>query len=47
MMAEPGVSEVIEAFRKELARLDGEPASARNPAPEAVRAAAQGLSPVG
>ena len=25
MMAEPGVSEVIEAFRRELVRLDGEP----------------------
>jgi thioesterase domain-containing protein len=25
MMAEPGISEVIEAFRRELARLDGEP----------------------
>jgi hypothetical protein len=40
MMAEPGVSEVIEGFRRELARLDGEadpaPIDAKRPAVQTI-----------
>jgi acyl transferase domain-containing protein/thioesterase domain-containing protein len=50
MMSEPGVSEVIEAFRQELARLDGEQGAvwgaAEPPAPEVRSVAGRGLSPV-
>ncbi|TFZ03968.1 type I polyketide synthase [Ramlibacter humi] len=47
MMAEPGVSEVIEAFRKELARLDGEePEAGKSPADGAGLRGVRGLSPV-
>lgn len=48
MMAEPGISEVIEAFRRELARLDGD-GSAGQGAGEGragVRPVSRGLSPV-
>jgi acyl transferase domain-containing protein/thioesterase domain-containing protein len=45
MMAEPGVTEVIEAFRSELARLDGRLASAKA-ADSSLRTVPRGLSPV-
>ena len=47
MMAEPGVSEVIEAIRGELARLDGTPGqpAASGSRPGGIRKMARGLSP--
>ncbi len=47
MMAEPGVSELIEAFRRELARLDGEEVAGPAKAPAGgARSLPRGLSPV-
>jgi len=49
MMAEAGVSEIIEAFQRELARLDGEDADAAQPAGSRVwsrRPVTRGLKPI-
>ncbi|HYF17977.1 MAG TPA: SDR family oxidoreductase [Ramlibacter sp.] len=46
MMAEPGVSEVIEAFRRELARLDGRLGGGKPADAAGLRSVQRGLSPV-